>query len=362
MASAINNGTFEFNPEELKDWSRVINELTFGDPSLNAVHDVQQGIKHQQQIVFAGRLGLLGKKVGANCTPNQISGITLSEKMWDPAFEDFRLEHCTTDVNQQDKLVNQMARMNPDYFTVIEGSQRGVGDFLVATILDAVKENLWFKVWFDDKLASTFEDSDGSNTFTNGTDVGYFNSFDGLFKQIESEISSISNAKYFTAITKNAGNSYANQALASGDAIAAMKSVYNKADSRLRSRTDAKFLVTRSIYDGLINDLETIQNVGGFTQTNEGGMSVLRYRGVEVVMMDVWDRFIDTYQNNGTVRVKPHRIVMTVADNIPVGTLAEGDFGTVDAFFDKYHRVNVIDGVYSLDAKFLEPYLASVAY
>lgn len=362
MSSAINNGTFTFNPEELKDWSRVIHELTFGAPDLSAVHDIQEGIKHDQQIVFSGKIGLLGKKVGANCTPNEISGVTLTEKFWTPAFEDFRLKHCTTDVDQQDKLVNQMARMNPDFYTVIEGSQSGIGDFLVATVLEAVKENLWYKVWFDDKDASTFNASDGSNTFTNGTDVDYFNSIDGIFKQIFATTSLTTGGKYFTAIAKNAQANYAAQALASGDAIAAMKSVYNKADSRLRNRADAKFLVTRSIYDGLLNDLETIQNVGGFTQTNENGMSTLRYRGIEVVMMDVWDRFIDVYQNNGTKWNIPHRIVMTVSTNIPVGTLAQGDFGTVEAFYDMYHKVNVIDGVYSLDAKLLEDYLTSVAY
>lgn len=361
MASAINNGTFSFNPEELKDWSKVIHELTFGDKELNEIHDIQTGIKHEMQIVFAGRGGLMGKKVLADCTPNEISGVTLTQKFWDPVFEDFRLKHCTTDVNQQDKLVNQMARMNPDYFTVIEGSQKGVGDFLVASVLERWKENAIWKVWFDDKNASTFEDSDGSQTFTNGTDVGYFSGFDGLFKQLFAADTDNSN-KYRFTISKNAGNSYANQALASGDAIAAFKAVYNKADSRLRARQDAKFLVTRSLYDGLVNDLETVENTGGFTETNENGKSVLRYRGIEVVMMEAWDRFIDTYQNNGTIWNIPHRLVLTVSVNIPVGTLATDDFGKVDAFFDKYHRVNVIDGVYSLDAKLLEDYLVASAY
>jgi hypothetical protein len=186
MATAINNGTFTFNPEELKDLSSVIRELSFGAPGLESIHDVQPGIKHKQQIVFSGKMGLIGKKV-SGCTPNQVTGITLSQKFWDPVFEDFRLEHCTADVNVQDKLVNQMSRMNPDYFTVVEGSQKGVGDFLIALVLEAIKENLWFKVWFNDKDASTFEDSDGSNTFTNGTDGDYFNSFDGIFKQIFAE-------------------------------------------------------------------------------------------------------------------------------------------------------------------------------
>lgn len=362
MSSAISNGTFSFNPEELKDWSKVIHELTFGDGDLNSVHDVQEGIKYDEQIVFAGKMGLLGKKVGANCTPNEISGVTLTNKFWTPKFEGFRLKHCTTDVNQQNKLVNQMAKMNPDYYTVIEGSQKGVGDFLVASILEAVKENLWYKVWFDDTTASVFGAGSGSESFTIGTDVDYFKSFDGIFKQIFATTSLTTGGKYFVSITKNAGNSYANQALASGDAIATLKAIYNKADSRLRSRADAKLLVTRSLYDGLLNDLEAIQNVGGFTQTNEGGMSTLRYRGIEVKMVEIWDRFIQTYQNNGTKYNLPHRAVFTVSSNIPVGTLASGDFGTVDAFYDKVTKQNYVDGVYSLDAKLLEDYLTCVAY
>jgi hypothetical protein len=362
MAAAINNGTFTFNPEELKDWSKIINELTFGDAELNKVHQIEQGIKHKEQIVFAGRMGLIGKKVAADCVPNEIDGISLSQKFWDPVFEDFRLKHCTTDVNQQDKLVNQMARMNPDYFTIIDGSQKSVGDFLVASILTAVKENLWFKIWFDDLAASVFGAGSGSENFTAGTDVDKLNGFDGIFKQIYGETQLIAGGKHYTEIAKNSGATYVLQELAANEAITAIKSVYNKADSRLRQRTDAKFLVTRSIYDGIVNDLEGIQNAGGFTQTNEAGISMLKYRGVEVVMMDVWDRFITEYQNNGTVTDLPHRIVYTVADNIPVGTLADGDFGTVDAFFDKYNRVNVIDGVYSLDAKLLQDYLTCVAY
>ncbi len=44
MASAITSG-FSFNPEELKEWSQVINELTFADPELNSIHQIDQGIK-----------------------------------------------------------------------------------------------------------------------------------------------------------------------------------------------------------------------------------------------------------------------------------------------------------------------------
>ena len=364
MASAIDNGTFTFNPEELKDWSEVINELTFGDPELNSVHDVQQGIKHKEQIVFAGRMGPIGKKIGANCTPNEITGVTLTEKFWDPAFEDFRLKHCSSDVNQQDKLVNQMARMNPDYFTVVEGSQSPIGNFLVERTLTALGESLWWKVWFDRKDASTFDAGTGSQDFTNGTDLAYWNSINGIWYQIFQETALTSGGKYYsnTLASRNGQATYVLQELASGEAIAAMKDIYNKADSRLRGRQDATFKVTRSIYDGLVNDLEDIQNTGGFTQTNEDGVMVLRYRGIQVVMMETWDRFIADYKNNGTRYHLPHRIVLTVATNIPIGTLSEGDFGTIDAFYDKVAKSNFIDGEYSIDSKLLEDYMTCVAY
>lgn len=358
MASLVNNGTFTFAPEEVKDFSQVIAQLVFNDPTLSTIHDIQTGIKYDEQIVFAGRIGLLGKTL-TGCTPPAASGLTLSEKFWTPARQGFRLQHCSVDVNQQDKLVNQMSRMNPDFYNVIEGSNNPVGNFLVGRVLEALPENFLFKIWFGDKAAATIANS---GVFTNGTDVDFFKGFDGLFKQIFATTSLSTGGKYFVSIAKNAGATYAAQALATGDAITAMKAVFNKADSRLRGRADVKFHVTRSIYDALINDLEGIQNAGGFTDTNENGKQVLRYRGIEVVMVEVWDRFIDQYQNNGTKWNIPHRIVLTVPTNIPIGTLQESDLAELDAFYDKVTKQNYIDGAYTLDAKLLEDYMTCVAY
>jgi hypothetical protein len=353
MASAITSG-FSFNPEELKEWSQVINELTFADPELNSIHQIDQGIKYDKQIVFAGRMGLMGKAV-SGCTPNDVSGIQLSEKFWTPVFEDFRLPHCAADVDAQDKLINQMARMNPDYFNVIEGSQSTVGNYLVAVIIDGFKENLLRKIWFSDTAADTVANG---GVLTNGTDKGYFDTFDGLFKQIFTEVSPAN-----VSITKNSGASYAAQELASGEAIAVLKEMYNKADSRLLGLADKKFYVTRTIFDGYLNDLEDIQNTGaGNTMINEDGQMVLRYRGIELVNMEIWDRVIAAYENDGTKYNLPHRVVLSTPDNLRVGTLSDGDFGTVDAFYDRKDRTNYVDGVYSIDAKFLETYKAVVAY
>lgn len=356
MASEITS-SFAFNREELKDWSKVINELTFGDPTLNELHDIEQGIKYNQQIVFAGRMGLMGKTV-KGCTPNAVAGVALTEKTWTPVDMDFRLEHCSADVNAQDKLIRQMAKMNPDFYNVIEGSNNVVGNFLVAKVVEGFNENLIRQAWFSDTAAAL---TTGGGVFKVGTDLDYFNSLNGLFKQIFTEIPT-TDAKY-VAIAKNAGASYSAQALASGDAIATLKAMYAKADSRLLDSGSAKFYVTRTIWDGYLNDLESIQNSGvGNTMINENGQVSLTYRGIPVVKIEVWDRVIAAYQDNGTKWNLPHRAVLSTPMNLKIGTLATDDFGTLDAFYDQYHKVNVIDGVYTIDAKHLEKYMTVAAY
>lgn len=357
MASAINNGTFTFSKEELKDWSKVIHAMTWGNPEIAALHTVTTGIKYNMQIVFSNHSGLLGKKV-ASCTPNEIEGILLSEKTWTPILEDFRLKHCSADVNQQDKLVNQMTKMNPDFYNLIEGSQATVGDFLVASILERFKENVLRKVWLNATNTATV--TNGGN-LKNGTDIGYFNTFNGFYQQIFTEV--LAGAKNYVSIPENAGVTYAAQTLASGRGIAILKALVQGADSRLLSDPSAKFYVTRSIYDAYLNDLESLQNAGvGNTTINENGQLVLRYRGFEVVNLAFVSRELDAYYNNGTVIFRPHRAIFSTPENLQVGTLATDDFGTVDAFYDRTLKTNFIDGVYSLDAKMMQLYLIAAAY
>jgi hypothetical protein len=271
---------------------------------------------------------------------------------------DFRFEHCSADVNAQDKLIRQMSKMNPDFYNVIEGSNSVVGNFLVAKVVEGFNENLIRQAWFSDTAAAL---TTGGGVFKVGTDLGFFNSLNGLFKQIFTEIPT-TDAKY-VAIAKNAGADYAAQALASGDAIATLKAMYSKADSRLLDSGSAKFYVTRTLWDGYLNDLESIQNSGaGNTIINENGQVQLTYRGIPVVKIEIWDRVIGAYQDNGTKWNLPHRAVLSTPMNLKIGTLATDDFGTLDAFYDQYHKVNVIDGVYTIDAKHLEKYMTVAAY
>lgn len=354
MATKIDNGTFTFNQEELKDLSQVINELTWGDKTLNELHDVEEGIKYNTQIVFAGNLGLMGKAV-TGCTPNEVDGIVLTEKTWTPVREDFRLTQCSVDVDAQDKLVNQMSKMNPDFYNIVEGSQSSVGNFLIAKIVERLPEELLRKVWFNDTSADTIANG---GVLTNGTDKTYFNTLDGFFKQIFAEVTT---GRY--TIAKNSGASYALQALASGEGLSILRGVYKKADKRLIKSGMAKFYVTSSVFDQYIDDLENIQNSGaGNTMITENGQLTVKFKGIEVVEINLWDRIIDAYQDNGTKLNLPHRVVLSTPMNLKVGTLASGDFGEIDAFYDRVTKKNYMDGIYSIDAKHMQSYLTAVGY
>jgi len=357
MATAFDNGTFTFNPEELKDLKQIINELTFNHPSISDVHYVEQGIKYDKQIVFAARMGLLGKAL-ESCTPNAAEGITLTNKFWTPKLFDFRITHCSADVDSQDKLFNQWLKVNPDFYNIFEGSASSVGAYLVGLVEEASREDILTKIWFSDTTAATYT---GSGVFTNGTDLDFFNVIDGLFKQIFVDVPT--SAANYVAITKNAAATYALQALAAGEGMATLKAMYGKADSRLRGASGVEFLVTRTLFDAYLNDLESTQNTGaGNTFINEKGQLTLTYRGIPVKLMDIWDNTINTYQNNGTKWYRPHRAILTVPTNIPVGTPSEGDFGSVDAFYDKVTKMNYVDGAYGLDTKHLQNYLTVAAY
>jgi len=354
MAALIDVSALTLNPQEATEIAQVIFEKTYNSPAITDIHSIETGIQHKQQIVFANRINRVIGKLSVGCTPNPETGFTMSQKYWDPAREDFRLEHCQGDMPVLLKLFKKAQKMNPDFYNIIGSEEMGV---LIATVESVMTESLLTKAWFADKNAALIANG---GVFTPGTDVTRFNTFDGLFKQIFADIPT--SASNYVAITKNAGASYAAQALVADEALGIFNSIFNRADKRLVKDASAEFLVTASLYDNFMNTLETRTLSNGLLERTENGTARMTYRGVPIVMMDIWDRQIDTYQDNGTKWNLPHRAVLTVKENIPLGTLSVDDLTKLDSFYDQYRKVNVIDAVYTIDAKHLEPYLTVAAY
>lgn len=352
MASLIDISGLTLNTEEAKEIGKLIIEKAFVQGSLADIHDIETGVEHDMQIPFAGQIAD-SLKAASGCTPNAGSGVVMTEKVWTPKIYDSRWEHCAADLNKLFKLFQKAQRINPDFYDRISSQEMGV---IYALIEQMLETNLPNKVWFSDTAA---DDVDGSGVFTSGTDLDLWNVIDGLFKQIfaDSDIPRVT-------ISENGSASYALQDsdLSDQDAYDYLESVVNAADSRLLADPSAKILATRSITDRYKNHLRTNTLGAGFLDVTENGKPTLYFDGFEVVTMHEWDRTIRSAQDDGTTYNLPHRIVFTTPENIPVATLSESDLSTLDSFYDQYRKSNIVDVAFSLDAKFLESYMAVAAY
>lgn len=350
MASLIDISALTLNTEEAKEIGKLIIEKAFVQGELAEIHDIETGVLYDMQIPFAGQIAD-SLKLASGCTPNAGSGVVMTEKVWTPKIYDSRWTHCAADLNKLFKLFQKAQRINPDFYDRISSQEMGV---IYALIEQMIKTNLPNKVWFSDTAA---DDVDGAGVFTSGTDLDLWNVIDGLFKQIfaDGDIPVVT-------ISANAGLSYVAQALSAGDGLATLTAMANAADSRLLQDGGAKFLVTRSIADNYKDSLRSNTLGAGFLEVVENGKPRLYFDGYEVVTMHEWDRTIRAHQDNAVTWNLPHRAVFTTPENIPVATLSTDDLSTLDSFYDRTLKSNIVDVAFSLDAKHLESYMTVAAY
>jgi len=351
--SVINAEGLTLHAREAETVSEVIFARVFNESDLAEYHEIETGIDVNTQIAFAGRLGLLGKKT-VGCQPNEAGGFALTEKFWTPVLEDFRLRHCQADMPALFKMFRKSQRINPDFFDAVGSQEFGV---IISAVETALQENIHRKVWFNDTAAAT---TANGGVFKVGTDLDYFNSFNGLFKQLFTAVTAGKVTR--VPIDVNTGAGYNAQALAADAAIGIFEKMVTGADERLVAADDAFILASRSLADNYRATLRNKNLGSGFMEVTEGGRPKLLFDGIEVKVRYDWDRYIKTYQDNGTKYNLPHRAVFTTKSNIPVGTLSDADLSKLDVFYDKTLKTNFMDAAYTIDVKLLEEYMVVAAY
>lgn len=353
MASKLDVSGLTLNTEEAREIGEAILEAEFVQGILSEDHEIVTGIEHKKQIPFVGKISD-SLKVASGCTPNEGGVLTFSEKTWDPVKMDSRFTHCADDLNNLLKIFRKAQKVNPDFYNRVDSPELGLVAARIGTML---REVLPIKVWFSDTAADTVANA---GVLKNGTDKTLYNMFDGLWKQIFAAITA--GSTYHVNISANEGNSYVNQALSADAGFDILEAMYLAADERLREDPDAEFLVTRSIADNYRSTIRTDTKGAGFIERMENGTPVLMFEGIPVKVKYEWDRHIKAIEDNGTIYNVPHRALLTIKENIPVGTLSESDFDEIDSFYDKTLKSNIMDVALSLDAKFLETYMAVAAY
>ena len=350
MANPIDLSAMTINPQEATEVSAAVFEKTFVETPLSEIHEIETGVFVDQQIAFIGNLPIGGEAL-SGCTPAEQEALTLTQKYWTPKIMAGRYITCNADYNKDFKLFKKAMKINPDYFDSLNSEEQGV---LMLKIAEMMSTSIFAKIWFSDTAADDFA---GGGNFTNGTNLGIFNQIDGYWAQIIADA-----GIYRYTIAENAGATYVAQELAAGKSNTIFRDLYKNADPRLTGDANAQILVTKSIWDNYLDYAEDTESNGGIMTVASDGVASLNYRGIKVVKLPEWDRLATLYQNDGTVVVRPHKVVMTTKENIPFATLAESDLSTLESHYDQTLKSIISDFAYSLDAKVLEDYAIAVAY
>jgi len=355
----INPSDLTFSGMEVQQLSESIITDFYANPSLTEFHTLVKGIKAKKQIAILGLLGLSGKtQEDCDWTPN-LNSIGASQKFWDPAYIGDRWEICWTTLKETFfiwGLNNGVTK--PDL------TSTDFANFLNERVSQSMEDAVLRNSWFSDTAAANFNSSP-AGVIKNGTDLDYFNSIDGFWKQIFVIVTARPDAK--TTIANNSAGTYALQKFDATDttnqvATGYFQAMIDGADERLADSSEGIIIATRSLVQQYKRERRQFSNIDEAYKRTETGWEYIEIDGKQVYPFSFMDRTIKAYFDNGTKYYLPHRAVYTTKANLQIGTEEESDLSTLDTFYDKKSKNYYVDYGFNLDAKIIEDYKIQTAY
>lgn len=349
----IDASNLTLNPEEARNLSEIIMERAYNDPELTDLCAIETGIQKSEQIVLAGHMGLVGKTSRGANPQTDTALISLTEKFWDPREVDFKLKHSKRDLPSLFKAFQRKMKATDSYN--LEGSDelQFIENRAETAMMEANKRLAWFG-------RITIKNISEGGTLKNDIGKDYFNTINGLWEQIFRGVNN-GEIKHVVITQNTEDDTIIQEILETNSALKILKDLYAAADSRLLDHPDAYFAITRSLYLNLQDMLEEKSlnfSVTDFQKSN----GTLSYRGIPIKVAKFWDRYITEYFNDGTKKHLPHRAILSVKENLPVGTTDEGSMKDLNSWYNPDDRNNYIEGIWTIDAKVLEEYMIVAAY
>lgn len=347
------------NPKENPDFEKFIFERVYENPAIKSLHAVWGGIKMKEQIVFAGLMGKTGIKDAGCSRPSSGVGVALTEDFWEPETFGDTIINCQADINSLFKAYFDKIKKYEDRFDITGSDEE---KFLLARYEDAITKAILRLAWLGNKTVAEAEAAAAGLILA--ADVKYYDILNGIWEKIFTKVGTGDIERY--TITENAEiTKTAQTTLAAGRSVEIFEAMWKVADIRLREDERKQFEVSREIFE---NYRQYLQSKGeNFTiDLTTNGLPSLKWNGVDIINMEtVWDLrvredFVDNTTNNAYYLA--NRVVLTVPENTPIGTLNENDFTTMEAWYEKKERQNYMAYGGTLDAKVLEGYMIVVAY
>lgn len=348
----------DFCGKQVMSFAEAFWTKTFENPALGELLTIIPGVKAKQQVVVLGLIGMIGKTMQTvNCAPDvSDQEIPSIQKVYDPGYVEDRFTECWKTLLAKFTVWGLKAGINKPDLTGTD-----FADFLEERVLDGLEKSIYRIVWFAEKAAQSF--TDGGH-FKDGLNLRYVNTINGLWYQFFAIAAANPGQK--VTIAKNAGATFAAQKFTPQDVTDQVVTGYfqemvDNADDRLDGENLA-FYVTKSVASQYKKERRAFTNIDEAYKRTETGWDYLEFDGIPVIILKFEDRLIKEIQSSATVAYLPHRIYLTVKENLHLATEEESALTSLDAFFDKKDKQYYIDMLYSLDALIIEDYKLMVAY
>lgn len=322
----------------IKDLRDLLFYTLYKDPDLNITATPVTGVINGQKLGYIDRMGDVGlNKCGCNPTYSNVD-ITGSEKEWELGCWQIAKHICYTEL--ENTIAKNSLNKGTDIANLIGTPYM---EFLTPLLQKAMSDMFHRLVWFGDKEAKNVADSDGGN-ITKGIDVELFKTCDGLFKRLFGIIADNPGQK--TAIDANAQTTTALQMSKireKGVAMGIVDNLLADADGRIFDKPDACIMMTNSLFKALVADVRN--TFIGTTLTYEQlaeGVVISQYDGRKIIALDIWDRMIKRFENNGTKLNNPHRAVLCSPSNLFYGTDDTDMIADLSITFNEETRYNNI--------------------
>lgn len=350
MATILDFSKFSFSAEEIRDVKELLFEETIKAPEISLLHTVYPGIVYDREVGFVGEGGLVGvAKQGCDPTP-QAWAIATRVVKWEPKGWEILIHQCAKDLEDTAAIYSMKTGIAYDDFSTSDYMS-----IVIEVLMNSIKEFIIRLVWFNDTAADNVADG---GQITDGVDPKYFNIINGLFKQMLTQVTA--NAKQKVAIAENAGASYAAQVLDPNNVQGYLSKLYYGANILLRGNKNKMIICTQSVYDAYEQSLDGTNIESMYTNITEG-IKVLKYKGVALFPMPIWDKIILAYYNTGAKLINPHRAVLATKDVLAVGVDSESSFGEMDIWYNKDERKVKCESQGKADAKLLNPEMFQIA-
>lgn len=336
MAQYIDFNKFTVDNGAIRDLNELLFTTAFQDPAIEQVLTPYTGVEDGKKLGYIDSIDDVGTKSnGCNPTYSNVK-IHGFEKTWKLGEWDIPKEFCYKD------LTETIAR-----YGMKPGTERGDlqdtpywDKFLIPLLQKAITDMFWRIAWFGDTDAANIS---SSGNITDGVDTSLFNIADGFWKRLEAICAT--NSEQQTKIAANEETTYAAQKSAirkEGVAIDIIDNLLADADGRIDSMDGNAIFMTNSLFKALRSDVYARTKYQLTTEKLMDGIVLSEYDGKTVFALDIWDRMIKKYENDGTKWNMPHRAIYTSPSNLFAGTSDKGLFASLDVNFDRKERKNYI--------------------